>query len=164
MQELVNSGEGYHSFRPKGAQMDSRSNAFAVPGAAGLNAFLWFIQVFLAVQYLFHGWIFINPPAAMAEAMAGMLNPGFRQFIGLTEVLASIGLVFPGLTRIAPWLTPLAALGLTIVMTSATVFHIGRNEVPNAISTANLLVLIAVTAYLRWRVVPIRSRADRDAA
>lgn len=140
--------------------MDPRRNAPVVSGTAGLNAFLWLIQVFLAVQYLFHGWIFISPPAAMAEAIAGSgLNPGFRQFIGFAEVLAAIGLILPALTRILPWLTPLAAFGLTIVMVSATIFHISRNEMPSAISTANLLVLVALTAYLRWKVVPIPSRA-----
>ena len=139
--------------------MDPRSVPMA-PGITGLNALLWFIQIFLAVQYLFHGWLFANPPAAWAEAIAASgLNPGFRQFIGIAEVLASIGLVLPGLTRILPWLTPLAALGLAIVMASATIFHIGRNEVPNAISTVNLLMLVVLTAYLRWKVVAIRSRA-----
>lgn len=142
--------------------MDPRSNVPLAAGAAGLNALVWFIQVFLAIQYLVHGWIFISPPAVMAEAIAmSGLNPGFRQLIGIAEVLASIGLVLPGLTRFLPWLTPLAALGLTIVMASATIYHIGRNEVPNAISAANLLMLVAVTAYLRWKVVPIRSRAAR---
>ena len=139
--------------------MDPRSVPLA-PGITGLNALLWFIQIFLAVQYLFHGWIFVSPPAVMAEAMAGMgLNPAFRQFIGIAEMLAAIGLVLPGLTRIQPWLTPLAALGLTVVMASATIFHIDRNEVPNAISAVNLLMLVALTAYLRWKVVSIRSRA-----
>src|SRR2546421_1816685 len=132
------------------------------PGTTSLNAFLWFIQNFLAVQYLSHGWLFANPPAAWAEAIAASgLNPGFRQFIGIAEVLASIGLVLPGLTRILPWLTPLAAFGLAIVMASATIFHIGRNEIPNAASTVNLLVLVALTAYLRWKVVPVRSRAGQ---
>ncbi len=132
------------------------------PGTSGLNAFAWFMQVFLAIQYLIHGWLFASPPAAWAEAIAASgLNPGFRQFIGIAEVLASIGLVLPGLMRILPWLTPLAAFGLTIVMASATIYHLGRGEVPNAISAVNLLLLAAVTAYLRWNVVPIRSRAAR---
>ncbi|TMJ02286.1 MAG: DoxX family protein [Bacillati bacterium ANGP1] len=139
--------------------MDPRSVPMA-PGTTSLNAFLWFIQIFLAVQYLFHGWLFASPPAAWAEAIAASgLNPGFRQFIGIAEILAAIGLVLPALTRILPWLTPLAALGLTVVMASATIFHIGRNEVPSAISAVNLLMLVVLTAYLRWKVVPIRSRA-----
>jgi uncharacterized membrane protein YphA (DoxX/SURF4 family) len=139
--------------------MDPRSVPMA-PGTTGLNALLWFIQIFLAVQYLFHGWLFASPPAAWAEAIAASgLNPGFRQFIGIAEILAAIGLVLPALTRILPWFTPLAALGLTVVMGSATIFHFGRNEVPSAISAVNLFMLVALTAYLRWKVVPIRSRA-----
>ena len=139
--------------------MDPRSVPMA-PGTTGLNALLWFIQIFLAVQYLFHGWLFASPPAAWAEAIAASgLNPGFRQFIGIAEILAAIGLVLPALTRILPSLTPLAALGLAVVMASATMFHFGRNEVPSGISAVNLLMLVALTAYLRWKVVPIRSRA-----
>ena len=140
--------------------MDPGSNAQPVRGTTGLNAFLWFVQSFLTVQYLFHGWLFISPPAAMVEAMAGMgLHVWFRQFIGVAEVLAAVGLVLPGLTRMLPSLTPLSALGLTVVMISATIFHISRNEIPSAVSAANLLVLVALTAYLRWNVLPIRSRA-----
>ena len=139
--------------------MDPRSVPLA-PGTTGLNALLWFIQIFLAVQYLFHGWLFASPPAAWAEAIAASgLNPGFRQFIGIAEILAAIGLVLPALTRILPSLTPLAALGLAVVMASATMFHFGRNEVPSGISAVNLLMLVALMAYLRWKVVPIRSRA-----
>jgi len=142
--------------------MDPGNDAPPVRGITGLNAFLWFIQFFLAAQYLFHGWLFISPPPAMVEAMAGMgLHVSFRQFIGIAEVVAAIGLVLPGLTRILPSLTPLAALGLTVVMISATIFHISRNEIPSAASTVNLLVLVALTAYLRWKVVPVRSRAGQ---
>jgi uncharacterized membrane protein YphA (DoxX/SURF4 family) len=96
----------------------------------------------------------------MAEAIAGSgLSAWFRQFIGVAEVLAAIGLVVPGVIRTLPVATPLAALGLTIVMASATIFHIARNEIPNAISALNLLLLFVVTGYVRWKVVPLRSRA-----
>jgi hypothetical protein len=36
------------------------------------------------------------------------LGPSFRVFIGVAEVLASVGLILPGLTGILPWLTSLA--------------------------------------------------------
>lgn len=125
-----------------------------------VNIFAWIFQVVLAVQYLFHGWLFVSPPPSMAGPIASMgLTAGFRQFIGVAELLASVGLVLPALTRILPWLTSLAALGLTIVMVSATIFHISRNEMPSAIGAVNLLMLVAVTAYLRWKVVPIRAKA-----
>lgn len=77
------------------------------------------------------------------------------------RILASIGLVLPGLTRILPWLTPLAASGLMVVMVSATFVHISRGEWPSAISTVNLLMLVTLIAYLRWKVVPIESRTAR---
>lgn len=127
-----------------------------------MNALVWFVQILLAFQYLFHGWIFVSPPAAMVAAIEGSgTNRAFRQFIGIAEILAPIGLVLPGLTRILPWLTLLAAFGLTVVMASATFVHVSRGQWFTAISTVNLLMLVMLTAYLRWKVVPIRSRAAR---
>lgn len=127
-----------------------------------MNVLAWILQVLLAVQFLFHGWLFISPPAMMADAIAMLgLSTWFRQFIGVAEVLAAVGLVVPGFTRTLPGATPLSALGLTIVMASATIFHVARNEIPNAISAVNLLLLVVVTGYVRWKVVPLRSRSPR---
>ena len=61
----------------------------------------------------------------------------------------------PALTRILPWLTPLAAAGLVIVMASASVFHIRRQEYPNIAFNLILLVLAAVIAYGRLVVAPL---------
>jgi uncharacterized membrane protein YphA (DoxX/SURF4 family) len=125
-----------------------------------MNVLAWIVQVLLAVEFFFHGWIFISPPPMMAEAIGmGGLSVWFRQFIGVAEVLAAIGLIGPGLTRTLPTATPLAALGLTIVLGSATIFHIARNEIPNAISALNLLLLVVVIGYVRWKVVPLRGRS-----
>jgi uncharacterized membrane protein YphA (DoxX/SURF4 family) len=128
-------------------------------GAA--NLFAWFLQVLLAIQFFIHGWIFVSPPASLVAAMqASGLSPGFRQFLGVAEILASIGLVLPALTRVLPLLTPLAALGLTIVMVSATVWHIIRGEWWSVMGTVNLLVLVVLAAYLRWKAVPIHPLAS----
>jgi uncharacterized membrane protein YphA (DoxX/SURF4 family) len=43
-------------------------------------------------------------------------------FIGLTEVLGAAGLVLPMATGTLPWLTPLAAVGLAIIVLIATGF------------------------------------------
>ena len=127
-----------------------------------MNVLAWILQVSLAVQFLFHGWLFISPPPMMAEPIAMLgISVGFRQFIGVAEVLAAIGLVVPGLIRALPWATPLSALGLSIVMVSATIFHIARNEIPSAISALDMLLLVVVTGYVRWKVVPFRSRSAR---
>jgi hypothetical protein len=77
---------------------------------------------------------------------------------GVAEILGGLGLILPSLTRIAPWLTPLAAIGLMIVMIAAILFHVGRDEIANVgINVFNLLVL----GYIAWgrsRLVPIVAR------
>ena len=48
--------------------------------------------------------------------------PGwFLRFIGVAEVLGALGLVLPGLLRIRPGLTAVAAAGLVIIMMGATI-------------------------------------------
>ncbi len=129
-------------------------------GAASLalNIVLWILQVLVAALYLWHGWLFVAPPAELVEVMNAQIAPGFRMFIGVAELLAAVGLVLPGVTHILPWLTALAAAGLMIVMGSATILHVFRGEIGNAISAAVLLVLVTVVAYMRWKVKPISPR------
>jgi hypothetical protein len=78
----------------------------------------------------------------------------------VTELLATAGLILPGITRILPWLTALAAAGLMIVMGSATLLHIFRGESGSAVSTAVLFVLVTFVAYMRWKVQPIAARTS----
>ena len=123
-----------------------------------MNVLLWVLQVLLAVAFLAHGLLFLFPPAALVEQMNAALPRAFQLFLGVAEVLAAVGLTLPGVTRIYPWLVSCAAAGIMIVMISATMFHIMRGEVSSAIITAVLLLIATCVAYMRWRVLPIRSR------
>ena len=123
-----------------------------------MNAILWILQVVLAVVFLAHGVFMLVPPASMLELMNASMSTTFRIFLGVAEVAAAVGLTVPGFTRVLPGLVPAAALGLIIVMISATVFHIARGELMSAVITAVLLAMAAVVAYTRWRVHPIRAR------
>ncbi len=123
-----------------------------------MNIALWILQVLLAALFLWHGWLYVAPSAEMAEMLNSFLAPGFRIFIGVAELLAAAGLILPGITRILPWLTPLAAAGLMIVTGSASVFHLFRGEIGSAIFTAVLFVLVTFVAYMRWKVRPISPR------
>lgn len=119
---------------------------------------LWILQVVLAAIFLLHGWLLVAPPAEMVEMMNEQMGVGFRLFLGVAEILAAIGLILPGVTRIMPWLIPLAAAGLMIVMVSATVLHVVRGEISSAIITAVLFGLVTFVAYMRWKVKPIAPR------
>lgn len=123
-----------------------------------MNILLWVLQLLLAAAFFAHGWLFLFPPAAMVEQMNASLPRWFQVFLGIAEVLAAVGLTLPGLTRIQPWLVPAAALGVMVVLVSATFFHLVRGEISSAVITLGLLAVATFVAYMRWRVVPIQSR------
>jgi uncharacterized membrane protein YphA (DoxX/SURF4 family) len=123
-----------------------------------MNIALWILQVLLAALFLWHGWLFISPPAELVEIMNAEFALWFRIFLGVAEILAAAGLILPGITRILPWLTPLAAAGLMIVTASASVLHLSRGEIGSAITTAVLFGLVTFVAYMRWKVKPISPR------
>lgn len=87
------------------------------------NVLLWTVQVLLALLFLFAGGMKLVMPIS---AMQGpIVLPGaFLRFIGVVEVLGALGLILPGLFHIHKYLTPLAALGLVIVMTGATILSV----------------------------------------
>ena len=101
-----------------------------------LNIALWILQLLMAALFFWHGQFSVFPPADMVAMINENIGEGLRVFIGVAEILAVIGLILPGLTRILPGLTALAAAGLMIVMSSATVFHLFRGETASAISVS----------------------------
>ncbi|MBX3013717.1 MAG: DoxX family protein [Caldilineaceae bacterium] len=125
-----------------------------------MNIFLWILQILLAIAFAAHGILFLAPPPDLLVLMNETLNPNFRIFLGVAEVLAALGLTLPGITRILPWLVPLAASGIIIVMIGATIQHTQRAEYSSAITTAILLVIATFLAYMRWRVKPIQARGQ----
>ena len=118
---------------------------------------LWVIQVLLALLFLFAGVAKLVMPY---EQMKGPVNlpEWFLRFIGVVEVLGGLGVVLPGLFKVRPMLTPLAAVGLVIIMIGATVLTIAGGQAPGAVVPAVTGILAAVVAYARWKVAP---HADR---
>jgi putative oxidoreductase len=121
-------------------------------GEAHMKIALWVIQIFLATVFLWHGWLFISPPKELMGIMNAQFAVWFRVFLGIMEIMASVGLILPSLTRIKPWLTPLAAAGLMIVTISASIFHISRGEIFTVMITMGLFILASFVAYMRWKV------------
>jgi hypothetical protein len=115
---------------------------------------LWILQVGLAALFAWHGWRYAA--TAPADLTNSMLAPSLRTFIGVAELLAAIGLILPSATRILPWLTPLAAAGLMIVMVGATVTNFSEGDIP--IGPVILFVLATFVAYMRWKMYPIAPR------
>ncbi len=117
-----------------------------------MNIVLWIIQVLLALLFLFAGGLkLILPIGEMTKQMA---MPGlFLRFIGVSEVLGAIGLILPGLLRIRPGLTPLAAAGLAIIMVGATAVSL-KMGFAAAVLPIVTGFLCAFVSYARWRLAP----------
>src|SRR4051812_12939559 len=103
--------EGDRNMRMENATLAGRSKKTSVT--------LWIIQGLLAALFLFAGGMKLVMPIAALTQQSSL--PGwFLRFIGVAEVLGAVGLVLPGLLRIRPGLTPIAAAGLVVIMTGAT--------------------------------------------
>jgi putative oxidoreductase len=125
---------------------------------AVMNKVLWVLQVLLALAFFAHGLLFLIPPPDIAVQMNASMPRWFSLFLGVAEILAAIGLILPGLTRILPSLVTWAAVGIMVVMVSATLFHLARSEWSSALITFLLLAMATYLAYMRARVMPIRTR------
>jgi uncharacterized membrane protein YphA (DoxX/SURF4 family) len=123
---------------------------------------LWIVQVLLAALFLFAGVMKLVLPL---DQLAGpMPLPGpFLRFIGVVEVLGGLGLLLPGLLRIRPGLTPLAAAGLVVIMIGATAIGLMVGDPMMALIPAAVGLLAAFVAYGRWRLVPHGGSARRSA-
>jgi hypothetical protein len=67
---------------------------------------------------------------------------------GVLEITGAAGLVLPHATGIAPWLTPLAAALLVLLMVFAAVFHLRRAG--EGMSVATNLILCALAAFVAY--------------
>ncbi len=115
-----------------------------------MNIALWVVQVLLGLVFIMAGATKgFQPIEAMAEQMPWVTDvpAGLVRFIGISELLGGIGLLLPSILRIKPNLTVLAAIGLTIVMVLAALFHASRGEFPAIGANA---VFVAMTAFVAW--------------
>jgi uncharacterized membrane protein YphA (DoxX/SURF4 family) len=125
---------------------------------------LWIVQVLLVLIFLFSGGMKLVMP--IEEMTAQVPLPGwFVRFIGVSEVLGALGLILPGLTRIRPELTPLAAAGLVIIMSGATALGmsgVARTDVALMLIPLVVGLLAAFVAVGRWRLAPHSGASRRS--
>ena len=118
-----------------------------------MNILLWIIQILLALLFLFAGGTKLVLPY---ETLISMSPPNsivwsnwFIKFIGVFEVLGALGLILPGLLRRHKYLTPLAAVGLTILMIGAVVTTVMSLGTAAAVPPLIVGLLCAFVAYGR---------------
>jgi hypothetical protein len=120
-----------------------------------MNVALWIVQGLLAAIFLFAGGMKL---VLSLDQMTGPVPvPGwFLRFLGVVEVLGALGLILPGLLRVKPGLTPLAAAGLVIIFLGATVKGLKGGRAGAALISLVVGLLAAFVAYGRWRLRPLQ--------
>jgi uncharacterized membrane protein YphA (DoxX/SURF4 family) len=118
-----------------------------------MTVLLWILQILLAGAFAMAGVMKATRRKEQLAASMGWVDDfssGQVKAIGVAEILAAIGLIFPWWLNVAPVLTPLAATGLVLLMIGAAVTHARRREWPMIGINAVLGVLAAVVAVGRF--------------
>lgn len=116
----------------------------------GLNFTLWVFQILLGGMFAMVGGMKIMQPLEeIVKAIPWVTEStiGLLRFIGVSELLGGIGLIFPFALRIKPQLTVWAALGLLVVMVLAAAFHITRGEYSSSVIN---LVMAGLFGFIAW--------------
>ena len=124
-----------------------------------MNTATWIVQGLLALAMLGAGAMkliksrkdLLSSGASMAWAED--FSDGGVKLIGVLEVGAAVGLVLPWAFQVAPALTPLAGVGVALLMIGALVVHLRRNE-SKAVGGPVLLALLgAFVAVSRFGII-----------
>jgi uncharacterized membrane protein YphA (DoxX/SURF4 family) len=141
----------------------NRLNQHPSLATKAVNVLLWILQVLWGVFFSFTGFgkVLCYDPAVWNHtlhqvAWFSAVPQGLVVFIGVSEGLGGIGLILPAMTGVKPKLTPFAAIGLTLIMILAAIFHIVRGEY-SFFLPVNLVLggVAAFIAYGRLIVRPI---------
>jgi hypothetical protein len=117
-----------------------------------MNTAIWIAQVLLALAFGFGGFQKSTLPKEKLAPKFPWVNDfslGTVRFIGIAEFLAAIGLIVPQRTGVAPILTPLAAIGLALIMFLAAIYHLRKKEYRVLPIIALFFVMAAFVAYMR---------------
>jgi hypothetical protein len=135
-------------------------------GASGRNWWtigLWAAQVLLALMFGAAGVMKTFVPLETLGAQMAWV-PTFPdwlvRFVGIVEIAGALGMILPAVTRILPWLTPLAAVGFAVIQVLAIGLHAMRGETAMTLPiNVALLVLALFVAWGRFSKAPIPPRA-----
>lgn len=117
------------------------------------NVLLWTAQGLLALFFAAgSGAPKLLVPPEMLPMPIPLPEP-FIKFVGVCEVLGALGLILPGITRIQPRLTVVAAACLTLLTVCAATYQLIGQQPANAIFALVIGVIAASIAYGRRRTI-----------
>lgn len=121
-----------------------------------MNVVLWILQGLLAAAFLMAGLFktFGYEKARQSMPWVKDSSRGLVAFIGISELLGSLGLWLPAVTHVLVILTPAAAIGLAVIMILAAIHHARRGEYSGIIVNVILGGIAGFIAYGRLLLQP----------
>lgn len=120
-----------------------------------MNTLFWMLEILVAATFLYSG---INKSIYQEQKLVSIGQTGVEglpitliRFIGIIEILGSIGLILPLALNILPKLTAMSAIGFAIIMVLAAKIHYNRHEPKNVVNNCILLLLCVLIAWYRFQ-------------
>jgi len=121
-----------------------------------MNTILWVLQIFLAATFAYSG---IMKSTQQREKLVRMGQTGVAdlsypliRFIGIIEILGTLGIILPQALDILPVLTPVSASGFAVMMVLAANIHSKRKEFLAFSFNLFLLVISVFVAMQRFKL------------
>jgi uncharacterized membrane protein YphA (DoxX/SURF4 family) len=124
-----------------------------------MNTLLWVLQILLALIFTYSGVckLLFSEKKLVAIGQTGVegLPVSLIRFIGLAEILGSIGIIMPWLIKVFPVLTPISAICFAIIMASAAIIHykripLNKKEANNVLTNVVIFVICLFVAFKRF--------------
>jgi len=115
-----------------------------------MNKLLWVLQYFLGIYWVALGVLHFVVPPGLPGPFAWMyeLDPTLHAISGTLEILGGLGLILPAVFRVYQFLIPLAAVGLSLVMVGAMVWHADHGSFA-ATGPVNILLMLFML-FVAW--------------
>lgn len=118
-----------------------------------MNTILWILQALIAAVFLYSGVqkSIYSEQKLVANGNTGVegLPTGLIRFIGISEILGTIGIILPLLLHILPILTAISAICFAVIMIPAAIIHYKRHEPKNVLNNCILFLMCVFVAYGR---------------
>ncbi|ORM26824.1 DoxX family protein [Williamsia sp. 1135] len=126
-----------------------------------MNATLWVMAIVLSLAFLVGGASQLvmskEKYRSLGESQHWVddFGAGHIKVIGVIKVIGALGLVLPAAVGLAPWVVPLAASGLMLVMAGAATTRFRRDEWQLMVGDVIFLSLFAFLAWGRFGLEPL---------
>jgi uncharacterized membrane protein YphA (DoxX/SURF4 family) len=118
-----------------------------------MNTALWILQSLIAAAFLYSGTqkSLYSEQKLVAIGQTGVegLPIALIRFIGVSEILGTIGIILPMLLHILPILTTISAICFAVIMIPAAIIHYKRHEFRNVFNNCVLFLICVFVAYGR---------------